>query len=185
MTPSYAIICGSGSAGLAWAPVATELGALVLPAPDVHDVPAMAAALAPAIAALARPRVLIGTSLGALLALELAGDTPVDALILVSDPTFPGCHIRVRPIGVFWMEDEKGPDAKVLTVPVSDPVSGKMTSIEDLEAEQRNEIEHFFTIYKDLEPGKQTSTRGWSGPDEARATIEDARLRAQRPDSHL
>ena len=110
---------------------------------------------------------------------------PLDALVLVSDPTFPGCHIRVRPIGVFWMEDEKGPDAKVLTVPVSDPVSGRMTSIDDLEAEQRNEIEHFFTIYKDLEPGKQTSTRGWIGPDEARATIEDARLRAQRPDSHL
>ena len=105
---------------------------------------------------------------------------PLDALILVSDPTFPGCHIRVRPIGVFWMEDEKGPDAKVLTVPVSDPVSGRMTSIEDLETEQRNEIEHFFTIYKDLEPGKQTSTRGWSGPDDARLTIEDARLRAQR-----
>ncbi len=105
---------------------------------------------------------------------------PLDALILVSDPTFPGCHIRVRPIGVFWMEDEKGPDAKVLTVPVSDPVSGRMTSIEDLETEQRNEIEHFFTIYKDLEPGKRTSTRGWSGPDEARLTIEDARLRAQR-----
>ena len=105
---------------------------------------------------------------------------PLDALVLVSDPTFPGCHIRVRPIGVFWMEDEKGPDAKVLTVPVSDPVSGRMTSIEDLETEQRNEIEHFFTIYKDLEPGKQTSTRGWSGADEARLTIEDARLRAQR-----
>ena len=50
----------------------------------------------------------------------------------------------------------------------------------DLEAEQRNEIEHFFMIYKDLEPGKRTSTRGWSGPDEALATIEDARLRAQR-----
>jgi len=105
---------------------------------------------------------------------------PLDALVLVSDPTFPGCHVRVRPIGVFWMEDEKGPDAKVLTGPVSDPVSGRMTSIEDLELEQRNEIEHFFMIYKDLEPGKRTSTRGWSGPDEARSTIEDARLRAQR-----
>jgi inorganic pyrophosphatase len=80
---------------------------------------------------------------------------PLDALVLVSDPTFPGCHIRVRPIGVFWMEDEKGPDAKVLTVPVSDPVSGRMTSLEDLELEQRNEIEHFFMIYKDLEPGER------------------------------
>ena len=104
---------------------------------------------------------------------------PLDALVLVSDPTFPGCHIRVRPIGIFWMEDEKGPDAKVLTVPVGDPVSGRMSSLEDLEPEQRKEIEHFFTIYKDLEPNKQTSTRGWSGAEEARAAIEDARLRAQ------
>jgi inorganic pyrophosphatase len=103
---------------------------------------------------------------------------PLDALVLVSDPTFPGCHIRVRPIGIFWMEDEKGPDAKVLCVPIGDPVSGRMTSIEDLEAEQRNEIEHFFTIYKDLEPDKHTSTRGWSDAEEARRTIEDARLRA-------
>jgi inorganic pyrophosphatase len=77
------------------------------------------------------------------------------------------------------MEDEKGPDAKVLTVPVGDPVSGRMFSLEDLEPEQRKEIEHFFTIYKDLEPGKRTSTRGWSGAEEARAAIEDARLRAE------
>ena len=110
---------------------------------------------------------------------------PLDALVLVSDPTFPGCHIRVRPIGIFWMEDEKGPDAKVLTVPLADPVSGRMTSIEDLEAEQRNEIEHFFTIYKDLEPNKQTSTRGWSGAEDARAAIEDARLRAQSAAGHI
>jgi inorganic pyrophosphatase len=59
-----------------------------------------------------------------------------------------------------------------------------MASIKDLEAEQRNEIEHFFTIYKDLEPDKRTSTRGWSGPEEARQTIEDARMRAQSANGH-
>jgi pimeloyl-ACP methyl ester carboxylesterase len=91
MTASYAIVCGSGSSGLAWAPVATELEALVLPAPDAADVPAMAARLAPSVAALGRPRVLIGTSLGALIALELA--TAVDALILVS----AGFGIAVNP----------------------------------------------------------------------------------------
>src|ERR1700730_17212411 len=107
------------------------------------------------------------------------GGDALGALVPVLDPTFPGCHIRVRPIGVFWMEDEKGPDAKVLTVPVADPVSGRMSSLEDLEPEQRKEIEHFFTIYKALEPDKRTSTRGWSGAEEARAAIEDARLRAQ------
>jgi pimeloyl-ACP methyl ester carboxylesterase len=93
MTPAYAIICGSGSSGLAWDAVATELRALVLPAPDAPDVSAMAAVLAPAVAALARPRVLIGSSLGALIALELARDTHVDSLILVS----AGFGIAVAP----------------------------------------------------------------------------------------
>lgn len=102
---------------------------------------------------------------------------PLDALVLASDPTFPGCHIHVRPIGIFWMEDEKGPDAKVLTVPVGDPVSGRIHSIGDLESEQRNEIEHFFSIYKDLEPNKHSSTRGWSGREEAELTLEEARER--------
>ncbi|HEU5003673.1 MAG TPA: inorganic diphosphatase [Actinomycetota bacterium] len=102
----------------------------------------------------------------------LAADgDPLDALVLTADPTFPGCHIRVRPVGVFWMEDEKGPDAKVLNVPIGDPVLSRINSITDLEAEQRNEIEHFFTIYKDLEPGKRVSTRGWSGPEEAQQQI--------------
>ena len=114
----------------------------------------------------------------------LAADgDPLDALVLTADPTFPGCHIRVRPIGVFWMEDEKGPDAKVLNVPIGDPVLSRIASIDDLETEQRNEIEHFFTIYKDLEPGKQVSTRGWSGPDEAHQQIDLAaeRYRAEAP----
>src|SRR3982074_935572 len=102
-----------------------------------------------------------------------AGDT-LAALFLLPAPTFPGCHIRVRPIGIFWMEDEKGPDAKVLTVPVGDPVSGRLSTLEDLGPAQRKEIEPFFTIYKDLEPDKRTSTRGWSGAEEARAAIEDA-----------
>lgn len=109
---------------------------------------------------------------------------PLDALVLTSDPTFPGCRVRVRPIGIFWMEDEKGPDAKVLTVPVSDPVSGRITSIEDLEAEQRNEIEHFFSIYKDLEPGKSSSTRGWSGPEEALEELRAATVRFQNDTAH-
>jgi inorganic pyrophosphatase len=104
---------------------------------------------------------------------------PLDALVLVTDPTFPGCHVRVRPIGIFWMEDEHGPDAKVLTVPVSDPLLGRIASIEDLEIEQRNEIEHFFTIYKELEPNKHSSTRGWSGPELARQVIEESRVRLQ------
>jgi pimeloyl-ACP methyl ester carboxylesterase len=83
-TPSYAMICGSGSAGHVWQPVAGALGGVVLPAPDEPDVPAMAAALCPEIERLPRPRVVLGSSLGALIALELARDVPIDALILVA-----------------------------------------------------------------------------------------------------
>src|SRR3954469_5558100 len=96
MTASYAIVCGSGSSGLAWAPLAAELAAGGPPPPPVPaapDGPARAAALAPPVAALPRPRVLIGASLGALIALELARETPVDALILVS----AGFGITVHP----------------------------------------------------------------------------------------
>ena len=57
--------------------------------------------------------------------LALDGD-PLDVLVLVSEPTFPGCLIKVRPIGVFNMTDEKGPDSKVLCVPVSDPIWNKL-----------------------------------------------------------
>src|SRR2546429_5257494 len=96
---------------------------------------------------------------------------PLDALVLLTEPTFPGCRVKVRPIGIFWMEDEKGPDAKVVTVPLGDPIFGRMHSTEDMDAEARNEIEHFFSIYKDLEPAKRTPTRGWSGPAEGAATI--------------
>lgn len=91
--PSYAMICGSGSAGHVWQPVAAELGGVVLRAPDEPDVAAMAARLRGEIEALAAPRVLLGASLGALIALELARDTALDALILVA----AGFGIAVSP----------------------------------------------------------------------------------------
>jgi inorganic pyrophosphatase len=100
---------------------------------------------------------------------------PLDALVLLSEPTFPGCRIRVRPIGIFWMEDEKGDDAKVLCVPVNDPSFGALESLDGLDPALRAEIEHFFSIYKALEPGKQSTTRGWGGVDEARRTIDESR----------
>src|SRR5881398_3719333 len=73
-----------------------------------------------------------------------------------SDPTFPGCRIRVRPIGVFHMSDEKGPDEKVLCVPLGDPSFERVRDIHEVNAELRDEIEHFFQRYKDLEPSKRT-----------------------------
>jgi inorganic pyrophosphatase len=102
---------------------------------------------------------------------------PLDALVLVSDPTFPGCRIRARPIGVFHMSDEKGPDEKLLCVPRGDPVFERVHDIHDVNAELRAEIEHFFQRYKDLEPEKQTETRGWGNRAEADAILAEARRR--------
>ena len=103
---------------------------------------------------------------------------PLDALVLVSDPTFPGCRIRVRPIGVFHMTDEKGPDEKLLCVPLGDPSFERIRDIHDVNSELRDEIEHFFQRYKDLEPSKKTETRGWGNRSEADAILAKARERA-------
>ena len=102
---------------------------------------------------------------------------PLDALVLVSDPTFPGCRIRVRPIGVFHMSDEKGPDEKLLCVPLGDPSWARVRDIHDVTAELRDEIEHFFQRYKDLEPSKKTETRGWGNRDEAAEILAASRDR--------
>ena len=74
--------------------------------------------------------------------LALDGD-PLDALVLVSDPTFPGCLIEVKPLGLFRMYDEKGPDAKLLCVPVSDPIWNKLNDLSDVNSHLIKEIEHF------------------------------------------
>jgi inorganic pyrophosphatase len=103
---------------------------------------------------------------------------PLDSLVLVSDPTFPGCRIRVRIIGVFHMSDEKGPDEKILSVPAGDHYWERVHDIFDVNAELRDEIEHFFQRYKDLDPGKLTDTRGWGNRDEALRILADARERA-------
>ena len=84
MSASYAVIPGAGSAGLVWEPAAAELRAVVLPAPDAADVATMARTLAPEVAALPRPRVLVGSSLGAQIALEIARDVELDALVLIA-----------------------------------------------------------------------------------------------------
>ena len=101
---------------------------------------------------------------------------PLDALILVGDPTFPGCRIRVRPVGVFHMEDEKGPDEKVICVPLKDGAFGNIHDIHDVPPPLRNEIEHFFQVYKDLEH-KPTETRGFGNRAEALEAIAEARER--------
>ncbi len=103
---------------------------------------------------------------------------PLDALVLLDDPTFPGCWVSARPIGVFWMEDDKGPDAKILCVPAGDPRWESVTDMEHLPEFLAGEIEHFFDAYKMLEPDKHSTTRGWEGAAAAMNEIEACRVRA-------
>jgi inorganic pyrophosphatase len=80
-------------------------------------------------------------------------------------------------VGVFWMFDEQGPDAKVLCVPATDPRWTEVADIPDLPPFLLAEIAHFFDVYKELEPGKGTETRGWEGAEAAERTVEEARRR--------
>ncbi len=100
---------------------------------------------------------------------------PVDALILVAAPTFPGCLVPVKPIGVFEMRDEAGEDDKVLCVPMGDPTWGRLDDIEDIRDSLLDEIAHFFDVYKDLEHGKQTTVIGWHGRAYADEVVADGR----------
>ena len=102
---------------------------------------------------------------------------PMDAMVILEEPTFPGCHIHARPIGVFLMSDEEGTDAKLLCVPDSDPRWDGVQDLSDLPEHELREIAHFFGIYKDLEPGKETEPGGWADRARAEAAIEQARLR--------
>ncbi|MEX2587125.1 MAG: inorganic diphosphatase [Actinomycetota bacterium] len=104
-------------------------------------------------------------------------DDPLDALVLLEDPTFPGCLVRARPVGVFWMEDEKGPDAKIICVPEGDPGWSGIYDLADLPHHLLDEIEHFFDVYKTLEPDKSSSTAGYEGRERALEVIEAARAR--------
>jgi inorganic pyrophosphatase len=100
---------------------------------------------------------------------------PLDALVLVADPTFPGCMVRARILGVFFMRDEAGLDAKLMTVLEHDPQWDNANDIADLPKHLLNEIEHFFSIYKDLEPEKHTEVKGFEGREAAMAELESCR----------
>jgi inorganic pyrophosphatase len=107
----------------------------------------------------------------------LGGDgDPLDALVFAGEPTFPGCHIRVRPIGLFRMTDEKGDDEKILCVPLRDPVWSHVDDLIGLPMPLLNEIEHFFAVYKDLE-GHKVSTEGFEDRASAERVIARARQR--------
>ena len=97
---------------------------------------------------------------------------PLDALVLLEEPTFPGCLIRCRAIGMFRMHDEKGPDDKILCVPATDPRYTGLHDIDQIPKFERLEIQHFFEVYKDLEPGKRVEGGGWAKRTKAEAEIQ-------------
>jgi inorganic pyrophosphatase len=100
----------------------------------------------------------------------------LDALVCLSEPTFPGCLIPVKPVGMFKMEDEKGIDDKIICVPLEDPNWNACDEVEDLPELLRAEIEQFFSIYKDIED-KRVVVGGWCSRQDALDEIERARER--------
>jgi inorganic pyrophosphatase len=106
---------------------------------------------------------------------------PIDVLVANTRPIVPGAVINVRPIGVFKMEDDAGLDEKILAVPVSKLTKryAHVTNYTDLPEITLAQIEHFFSHYKDLEPGKWVKVIGWGDADEARRMIADAIARAK------
>jgi inorganic pyrophosphatase len=108
--------------------------------------------------------------------LALDGD-PLDALVLLDEPTFPGCLIQCRAIGMFRMRDENGPDDKILSVVATDPRMAHLNDIADVSEFELLEIQHFFEVYKELEPGKVVEAARWVGAADALAEIEDCRKR--------
>jgi inorganic pyrophosphatase len=100
----------------------------------------------------------------------------LDAMVLVSEPTFPGCRIPVRAIGVLRTEDERGQDDKLLCVPFHDPGWTQLECLADVPERMRVEIEHFYAIYKEPE-GREVTVHGWEDRDVAVGLLEEARER--------
>ena len=102
--------------------------------------------------------------------LGLDGD-PLDVMVLLDEPTFPGCVVSVRAIGMFRMTDEKGGDDKLLCVPAGDVRKEHLRDIHHVSEYDRLEIQHFFEVYKDLEPGKSVEGASWVGRMEAEKEV--------------
>jgi inorganic pyrophosphatase len=98
---------------------------------------------------------------------------PLDVLVVISEPTFPGCVVRARPVGVLDMADDKGHDYKILAVAQDDARLESTRTLEELSPHLLREIENFFETYKTLED-RMTNVRGWLGVDDAWRIIEDA-----------
>lgn len=99
---------------------------------------------------------------------------PLDILVLVDEPSFTGCLMEARPVGVLHMVDGKENDQKVLAVPNRNPRYDSIHTIDQVYPHIRRELEYFFTIYKELQSAK-AKMDGWGGPREARRIINEAR----------
>lgn len=107
-----------------------------------------------------------------------AGDGDhLDVLVIVEEPSFPGCHMTVRPLGVLKMWDESGEDHKIIAVPVADPRFDGIGDLSEIHPHWRKEIENFFEVYKTLEPRKAVRLAGWAGRDHAWSIIKSCRKR--------
>jgi inorganic pyrophosphatase len=104
---------------------------------------------------------------------------PLDALVIVEEPTFPGCVVPARPIGTLFMRDSKGEDEKILAVPVGDPRFDQIRRLKDLAPHWQKEIETFFATYKSLE-SDDTEIGGWHDEKAAWRVIEASRTRQKR-----
>ncbi len=102
---------------------------------------------------------------------------PLDAMVLLPQPVFPGVIIEARPVAMFKMVDEAGGDDKVLCVPAGDPRWDHVSDLADVPALELEGIKHFFMHYKDLEPGKFVKAADWVGRAEAEAEVERSRAR--------
>jgi inorganic pyrophosphatase len=115
---------------------------------------------------------------------------PLDALVLLDEPTFPGCLINCRTIGMFHMRDEAGGDDKLICLPTGDPRLDHLQDLPDIGEFYRLEIQHFFETYKDLEPGKSVEGAHWTGREAAEAEVTASFERAKgtsfenRPTTH-
>ena len=99
---------------------------------------------------------------------------PLDIMVLITEPTFPGCIVAARPIGVLRMKDEKGNDDKIISVAENDPRLAEAKDLDWIPKHQLIEVEEFFRDYKKLEKGKKTQVEGWEGREQALEIINEA-----------
>lgn len=105
---------------------------------------------------------------------EGADGEALDILIVTEEPTFPGCWVTARPIGVCWIAYDGEREAKIIAVPDGDPTWDHVHDLPELPGHVRDEIAHFFDVYKTLEPGRNPTADGWEDAEVARAVIAEA-----------